>query len=168
MNKATLAKWLLTVPVIGAWVNMLLWNNATEIIDQTAWSINSALQVWNSMMNPLFSSVVWWASAWLLTNSILKEFDWMKSHEKTRWALSWLATFAWYSAWTVAAPYLAAGWLAYAVWKYGWKPSKELVKRTWWAAWGLTWWLVKWMAVWAFNSIKSWVKWQQKINPVIS
>ena len=101
------------------------------VLDAMKWvleSTDSILSLGNSLLNPLFSSVTWWASAWLLTNSILKENKWMKKNKKFRLALSvawWVAWLAW---WATLAPYLVAWWVSYAVWKPLWKFWEKIVK----------------------------------------
>jgi hypothetical protein len=167
MNKLNLAKWLLTVPAVTTWTELLTNSPVWSIIDNVAWATSHVLEAWNSLLNPLFSSVTWWASAWLLTHNILKEFDWMNEHQKTKWLLSLAAWWAWFLWGSALAPYLLTWWVAYMAWKHWWKYSKEALKRVGWAAWWLTWWAVKWVVVWAWKSVMAWIKWQQKLNPVI-
>lgn len=165
MNKPDLAKGLLTVPSITTWVDLLtnsaIWQTISNVVTAT-WKV---LETGNSLLNPLFSTAVWWASAWLLTNTILKDF-WLEK-QWLRYSLTWAATLAWLVWWSVLAPYLAAWWLSYALWKHGWKYWKEAGKRVLGTAWWLTWWVIKWAAVWWYKSIRAWVKWEQKLNPVI-
>lgn len=173
MSKLDFAKWVLTVPAIASWVNYLVnWSEVWKTIWDVVTATNTVMETWNSMLNPLFagatwvaSTLAWFASAWLLTNEILKDF-WVESKTK-RYAASWIAAGAAFIWWTAAAPYLAAWATSYFVWKYGWKLWKEAIKRTSWIAWGLTWWLVKSAAVWTYNSVKAWIKWEQKLNPII-
>lgn len=175
-------QWLSFVPAVE-WINTvwwaLTWLNSAEFWDifwSVKWAIDGVLDMtWaESLMlaNPAVTSVIaaWWA--WLLSNKILKDLGlvWEKTlglKNLTRYALNWAAILWTYSAWTVAAPYLLAWAWAYFIGKHGWKFSKELTKRWLWTAWGLTWWLVKWAATWVWNSTKAWIKWEQKINPVI-
>lgn len=159
------------------WINSIVTNeNFWTVFWETKQLVEGVLNTtWaNTLMatNPLVSSALLAWGAWLLSNKVLKDLGlvwektlWLKN--LTRYALNWAAILWTYSAWTVAAPYLAAWAWAYFIWKHGWKLGKEIWKRWLWTAWGLTWWLVKWAAKWLWNSTKAWVKWNQKVNPVI-
>ena len=96
-----------------------------------------------------------------------KKVDLNKPVNLTRYALNSAAMIWAYWAWTAALPYLAAWAWAYFIGKHGWKLSKELTKRWLWTVWWLTWGLVKWAFKWVYNSTKAWLKWEQKLNPVI-
>ncbi len=165
-NWTNIAKWLLSVPAITAGVDFIskeqIWNTIWQVI----WTTDSILNVWNSLLNPLFTSVAWWASAWLLTNSFLKDL-WVEK-KWIRYTLNWVATLAWYAWWTTLAPYLVAGGLSYAIWKHWWKYGKEALNRVAWTAWWLTWWAVAWWVRSAWKGLKweqFWGEWINKINP---
>lgn len=170
MNWTNLAKWALSVPALSMgvdfWKNDHVWNAMWDVI----WATNEVLQVGNSLLNPLFATVAWWASAWLLTNSVLKDL-WVEKNW-VRYGLSWVAataaTLAGVAWWTALAPYLAAGWLSYAIWKHGWKYWKEALNRVAWTAWWLTWWVIAWWARSAWRWLKgeqfSW-EWIWRLNP---
>lgn len=155
----------LTVPALAGWFDVVTQSPLLETVEQTVWTVDAVMNVWNSMLNPLFATVAWWASAWLLTNSILNDL-WMEN-KWARYGLSWVAAITWYAAWTVAAPYLVAGGLSYAIWKHWWKYWKEALKRWVWAWWWATWGTIKWAVKGCGIGVWEWLKWNQKINPVI-
>lgn len=168
MNWTNLAKWTLAVPAITAGIDFLANNHIWETIWWTIWATENILKAWNWFINPILWSVAWGASALLLSNSVLKEFDWMQKHDKIRWGINLAAAWSAFAAWSVVAPYLVAGWLSYAIWKHGWKYGKEALNRVAWTAWWLTWWMVAW---WVRSAWK-WLKWEQfsgewlgKLNP---
>ena len=179
MKWTNLAKWLWVVPWASALLDVVRSADIWTTISDVAWAVSHVLDAWDSLVNPLFAdagwaladwlftSVVWWASAWFLTNSILKEFDWMENHKKTRYLINTLAWWAWLAAWSVVTPYLLTWNIAYWAWKHWWKYWKEAWKRALWTAWGMTWWLVKWALKWWWNSVKAWLKWNQTLNPKI-
>lgn len=167
MNTWNLLKWGLTVPAITTWIDLVTQSQIWETISNVTWATSQVLEVWNSLLNPLFSTITGWASAWLITNSVLKEFKWMEDRKKTRWLLSLAAWWAWIAWWSAAAPYILTGSIAYWAWKHWWNYWKEALKRTAWTAWWLTWWVLKWAVKWWFNSARAWIKWEQKLNPVV-
>lgn len=186
MKKANLAKWTLGVPVLGTWVLTAMWNNPVEALATTIeWGKNlveGILQAWDSVALPLATSLAeksgwlintmtpmttlsWWVSAGVLSNALMNDL-WVEK----KWLKYWVntvATITWFAVDSAIAPYIAAWGLSYAIWRHGWKISKGALKRVWWTAWGLTWWIIKWWAVGWWNSVKAWVKWEQKLNPVI-
>lgn len=172
MSKLDLAKWSLAFPAATLWVDLLTKSPIWEAMKKVVWSVDWILNVWNSLTNPLFaplgislSWVAWWVSAWMLSNSILNDL-WIEK-KWIKYTANTAATLAWFAWWPLSAPFLLAWASSYYLWKYWWKYWKEAVKRIWWAAWWLTWWLVKWAVVWWYKSVKAWIKWEQKINPVI-
>lgn len=169
MNWSNIAKWTLTVPWIVAWIDFLTNQPLVDNIMKTKDFVGEVLHAWNTTINPLFSTVAWVASAWLLTNSILKDI-WLKDKKVLRWILSSVAWWLAFSAWSVATPYLVAWWLSYAIWKHWWKYWVEALNRLGWAAYWLIWWAVKWAKNWVLN----WIKWKQfewewlwRLNPKI-
>lgn len=168
MNWTNLAKWVLAVPAITAWVDFFAKQQIWEAAWWTIKAVEDVLNTWSWVINPIFKPAAWVLSAWLLSNSVLKEFDWMKDHTKTRWALNLAAAWLAYTAWAAASPYLVAGWLSYAIWKHGWKYGKEALNRWFWAIWWMTGWAVAWWVRLAWKWLKgeqfSW-DWIWKLNP---
>ena len=167
-------EWVNTLAANVAWYKAQFWTIAATTKETVDYALNATWTTDLLNANTALSSWLLTAWAWLLSNKVLKDL-WLYEDWKTVWSKKNLARYvlnAWsmlatYSAWTAAAPYLAAWAWAYFVWKYGWKFSKEIWKRWLWTAWWLTGWLVKWAAKWLWNSTKSWIKWEQKLNPVI-
>ena len=155
---------------LSFWADKLLNNGMWTLIWDTKALVDSAMWLVPAWAWEMIASWVGWISAWLLSNKALKDLwlEWTKFKNGLRYVLNTWAVVGWYMAGTAAAPYLAAWAISYWIWKHGWDYWIEWVKRWVWTVWGLTWWLVKWLAVWTFNSAKAWLKWEQKLNPVIN
>ncbi len=170
INWTDLSKWLVVAPIATTWIDLIAWAHIWHTIWNVIWATEAVLQWGNSLLNPLFqsatwlsqiwfSTILWWVSAWLLTNTILNDL-WIEK-KWVKYSLNTAATLAGFAWWSVLAPYLVAGWLSYAIWKHGWKYWKIAVKSLVWCAWWLTAWAVAW---WARSAWK-WMKWEQWINP---
>ncbi|MDP2090906.1 MAG: hypothetical protein Q8K30_04890 [Candidatus Gracilibacteria bacterium] len=138
MNGTNLAKGTLAVPAITAGIDFLANNHIGETIGWTIGATENILKAGNGFINPILGSVAGGASALLLSNSVLKEFDWMQKHDKIRWGINLAAAGSAFAAGSVVAPYLVAGGLSYAIGKHGWKYGKEALNRVAGTAWGLT------------------------------
>lgn len=165
MSISNLAKGVLTVPAITAWVDLVKWQAIWETIWYTAWAVDAVLNLWNSYLNPLFQwswlAINWVASAiasplsaMYLSNKILWNFNYFNNHKKLRYLLNTIAWTVAFSAGTAAAPYLLGGAVWYALWKPVYNFTKGAINKI----AGTAWWLTGWAAIWAYRWAVNWMK----------
>ena len=157
--------------------NAQIWDVIGSVSGAVDWIMDMTSVSWILASNPLLETVAsgaTWLWAWMLSNNILKDFgldswEWNTWWTKNliRYWINWVSTLWAFWAWSAALPYILWGSAVYWAWKHWWRYSKSVAKRVGWTAWWATWWVAKWAVVWWWNSIKAWVKWEQKLNPKI-
>lgn len=155
-------KWLVA-PALTVGVDLVRNVPVTTTMNQVLGWTEAILHTGNSFLNPVFN-IVWtsfapvlaWTSAMMLSNSILKNFDWMNNHKATRYFLNAIAAWVTFTWWTAAAPYAVAATAGYYLWKPIYNLWKAALSRTAGAIWWATWWAVAWAVNWAKNWLKNW------------
>ncbi|PZM85002.1 hypothetical protein DLH72_02485 [Candidatus Gracilibacteria bacterium] len=135
----------LVAPALTVGVDLVRNVPVTTTMNQVLGGTEAILHTGNSFLNPLFNivgtsfaPVLAGTSAMMLSNSILKNFDWMNNHKATRYFLNAIAAGVTFTGGTAAAPYAVAATAGYYLGKPIYNLGKAALSRTAGAIWGAT------------------------------